>query len=179
MDIPLQLAPEKLQPALSSVRVASVTFHDSLSMLPPAAKPAVMSVLAASASTLTALHGIPLRGDQGFGLTAFTQLRALTLQQWRDPPDVLRATDLPPTVRDLTLDSGLTVHEDLPRFAALDELHNLRRITLRGYRKWQLGSWDEEEGRCRPLQLPLNLAVRAVILWQCFTMMVALLSRSP
>ena len=160
-----QRTAEQLRAALSSVRIASVRLHDSLSELPPAATAAVMSALTGSASAVTALHGIPLRGRQRLGLTAFTQLRALTLRR-RDPPDprdprhILRATELPSSVRDLTLDSGQFDVRDLASFAGLEKLHNLRRITLRGYSSsWHMVTWEDEQRR--PLQLPPSLAVRA------------------
>ena len=57
-----RLVPVELQAALSSsvATVASVRLPDRLTDLPPAAILAFMSALAGTASTLTALHGLPV-----------------------------------------------------------------------------------------------------------------------
>ncbi len=43
---------------------------------------------------------------QDTALAAFTRLRALTLRETRDSPDVLRAVELPASLTDITLDGA-------------------------------------------------------------------------
>jgi len=170
-----QLAPDQLHPALSSVRVASLKLRNSFSELTPAATSAVIAALASSASTLTALHRLPLWDEEDDedevdddvlpvrsrepALAAFTQLRALTLRETTTTLFVLRANSLPTSFLQLKLVAGRDCQDGLPLFAAFDRLQNLRRLTLRHYESWHLGTWDDEEERSRPPQLPPNLQV--------------------
>ena len=173
--MPLHLAfrsepsPERLQAALASVRVASVQlYHSLLGTQPEPSASMVTSALAGSASVLTAQDGLPLHDGQELGLAAFTQLRALTLRETSAPPEVLRATDLPTSLEELTLaGSGGTYTPEalgLPWFAGLERLPRLRRLTLLRYVSWQTGDWDADAQQPGPLHLPPGLEVRAVLL---------------
>jgi len=164
-----QLPPKKLLATLSSTCLSSVhLFWDTEEGQwppPPALPPMIVSALAPrSASTLTALHDLPLvkrwveplPDDTGLGLAALTQLRALTLRQTWEELAELRADDFPLSLEDLTLvmehpDYVEAVWEDLPRFVAFDRLQNLRRITISEY--WVLKT------RWHPALLPPSLEV--------------------
>ncbi len=149
-----ELTPKQLLATLTSTCFASVHLHHSrrkrCSCPPcPALPPMIVSALAPrSASTLTALHNLPLvepwveplLHDPGLGLTALTRLRALTLRQTWEELKELRAADLPLSLEDLKLVDVVEhprhverVWEDLPLFVAFDALQNLRRITLANY----------------------------------------------
>ena len=162
--------PEQLLATLSSTCFASVRMHHSYRddqwPLLPALPPMIVTALARSASTLTALHDLPLvkpwvappPDGPGLGLAALTRLRALTLRQtWEDFAE-LRAGDLPPSLEDLKLVMQNPRHvegvsDDLPLFVAFDMLQNLRRITLSEYRVLKL-QWH-------PTLLPPRLEVCA------------------
>ena len=163
------LPAEFLCEALSGTCFVSVKLHHSLTLEPSEAPSLVVPALEPrSASTLTALHGLPLAAlhdGTNAGLMAFTRLRVLTLcQTWGSPP-ILRAAQLPVSVEELTLslcqepDEG-AYDTTLPCFAGFDSLCRLRRITLSHYRAWRLDSWDEHELQPRPVQLPPSLEVR-------------------
>ncbi len=165
-----KLRPKQLLATLSSTCFASVrlyySYPDQQWLPPPALPPMIVTALARSASTLTALHHLPLvepwvepsPDDTGLGLAALTQLRALTLRQTWEDLTQLRADDLPPSLEDLTL---VMQHprdldcfwEDLPSFVAFDRLQNLRRLTLDEYSLLEL--------RWHPALLPPSLEVCA------------------
>ncbi len=164
--LPLQQLPA----ALSSVPLASVTLRDSLVMLHSWNTSEAVSALASSASTLTALHGLPLYAAQQNrpqpGLAAFTQLRALTLYQTEAAPKALRAMHLPASLEELTLESQIAVtwaadwmQYRLPSIVAFDELTRLRRLTLASFQQFSLRTGDDEEGLSQQLQLPHSLEV--------------------
>ncbi len=177
MEFTKELRPKQLLAALSSACFSSVHLFwgeaDGHWPPPPPLLPMVFSVLASrSASTLTALHDLPLvepwmeppPDDPGLGLAALTRLHTLTLRQTWDGFAELRATDLPPSLEDLALvmDRPVDVSavwEDLPLFIAFDRLQNLRRITLTEYLSW--ARWDRLESRRQPTLLPPSLEVRA------------------
>jgi len=171
-----KLTPEQLLATLSSTCFGSVHLHCSVHEHwppPPPLLPMVVSALASrSASTLTALHELPLvkpwveplPDDPGLGLVALTQLRTLTLLQTWDGFAELRGTKLPPSLEDLTLvmdhpDDVSAVWEDLPLLVAFDRLRSLRRITLIEY--WSWARWDRLESLRQPTLLPPSLEVRA------------------
>jgi len=137
---------------------------------PPSDTPSrILSALAGSAATLTALHGLPLvkppaGGDPGLGLAAFTELRDLSLRQtWREM-DVLQATDLPASLQDLKVVMNIAEHKGIPigqlqappLFVAFDRLQSLRRVTLAGYRLLNLGKWGRRLD-CPPLPASLEV----------------------
>ena len=153
------IAAKPLQKALSRVCVASLRLHYGISQPRPAWTAKVMSELGRSASTLTAVHGLPLRTRHELGLPVFTQLRALTLHATGNPPDILRASDLPLSLRDITLDAAGVNESTLPWFAGFDRLLDLRSVTLLHYDEWQLGTWDDAKEQRIPLQLPPNFEV--------------------
>jgi len=163
-----QLAQERLHEALSSVFIASARLPDSVTCLPPHAMSAVVSALARSAATLTALHGLPMPDGPAYDqLAAFTQLRVVTLRVTSDSPDVLRAGQLPPSLEQLTLQAPAQgyssgVNTGLPWFCGCDQLRSLRRITFAGYGVWRLGSWDPITEQPCPLQLPPGFEVCAL-----------------
>jgi len=135
----------------------------------PKRPPPVVSALAGSASTLTALHNLPLReppsGAPMLGLVAFTQLRALSLRQ-TGHVDVLRATNLPASLEDLELIMNLADDEGTdwigsPKFVAFDSHQNLRRITLAGFPTWNIGGYDRQRRLWRPALLRRSLEVCA------------------
>jgi len=156
--------------------------RDALITLPSHTPSLAVPALARSASTLTSLQGLPISGlltRADTGLTAFTQLRVLTLCQTEGfVTGGLRAEYLPANLEDVTLRLALDYYiidiassdEDtyeeargiraLPSFDGFDSLCRLRRITLSRYDAWHLGSWDEEERELLPVQLPTSLAVR-------------------
>ena len=123
----------------------------------------ILSALAGSAATLTALHGLPVVKppagcDPGLGLAAFTELRNLSLRQtWREM-DVLQATDLPATLQDLKIVMNIAEYRGTPLgqlqapplFVAFHRLQSLRRVTLAGYRLLNLGRWARRPD-CPPL----------------------------
>ena len=157
------LTPERLRAALSSVSVASMTLHNS-PMQPPRVPPGLVSALAGSAPTLTALHGLPtaeLQSESQLPLAAFPRLRALTLRQTRNSPGVLPATLLPPSLKEFAL-----TYSDAPndgdhnrpmRLVGFDALSQLRRITLAGHTFWPLGTWFYEGDPPQRLRLPASL----------------------
>jgi len=141
--------------------------HDArVALLPPETLSPIVAAMARSAPTLTAIHGLPLPEGPGCQLGAFTQLQVMTLATKHKSPEVLRASQLPPSLEDLTLlapeGTSYNPQTGLPFFAALDRLQNLRRITFVDYGIWWLGSWDLEEGQPCPLQLPPSLEVRTI-----------------
>ena len=147
-----------------------MSLHDSITMLPPTRVPQIVSAMAASAATLTALRGLPLVGPEDgpqADLTAFTRLRGLSLRQTLGSPDVLRAEHLPASLEDIMvvldvpLDQILAVAYTIypPVFAALERFRNLRRIVLANYPDWALNSWDNELRQGGPLRVPPNLEV--------------------
>ena len=174
-----RLSLDRFKAALSSVRFASVEMRDALRLLPSHAPSAVVPALAHSASTLTALHGLALTGLEYRRLTAFTQLRVLTLCGTEGFGGLLRAEHLPASLEDLTLrlsvdygtfegpddstDEALdeSTYRAMPAFIGFNSLCRLRRITLFRYDRWHLATWDDEEKEMSPVQLPPSLAVRA------------------
>ncbi len=168
--VPLHLVYRKkatvkaLRTALNSARVASVQLQRGLSLTQPTGTTALMAALRRSASTLTALDGMPMRTGHELGLAAFTQLHSLTLRMTRWAPGFLRATDLPVSLRELTIDGVETLRDTrLPWLPALHGLQHLRRITFVNYEKWQLGTWDEAGEQRVALQLPPSLEVRCAV----------------
>ena len=160
-----QLPPERLQAALSSVPVASVRLPESAAPLPPHAVSAVMSALARSAATLTALRGLPLPDGPAFDqLAAFLQLRVVTLRVTSDSPEVLQASQLPPSLERMTIQApqgySSGANAGLPWFSGCEQLRKLRRITFAGYGVWRLGSWDPATEQPCPLHLPPGFKVR-------------------
>ena len=171
-----QLAPERLQAALSSVRaVGSLTLHDSVTKLPPDTPSLLVSALAeTSASTLTALHGLPLLKpdwEPEPDLTPFTALRALTLRQTLESPELLRAANLPASLEEMTLLLSAPVMKVFadpfascpPLFVGFERLRNLRRITIENYFFWELSSWDDEAQSDGPAMFPPSLEVRTAV----------------
>ncbi len=96
-------AQERLQAALSSVLVASLTPGEDAPCMRPHAVPAIMSALARSAATLTVLHALCLPDTDRLGLAAFRQLQTLTLCETGHSSKMLRASELPDSLRELTL----------------------------------------------------------------------------
>ena len=162
-----QLATEQLHAALASIGV--VHMDNSIMQLPRQLLQPIMSALARLASaSLTALRGIPLQDSQGLDLTAFMQLRAVTLLKTWDSPAALRATQLPASLEDLQIDAPQGykhgARAPLPLLVGFEKLCNLRRITFARYimASWKLGSWNEVAHLPVPLQLPSSLEVRTV-----------------
>ena len=172
------MMPDWLAAAPSGARFGSVHLPDDPEGMgdeqwPPLPKrpPLVVSALAGSASTLAALHNLPLRklpaddSDPEVGLAAFTQLRELSLRQiWH--MDVLRAADLPASLEDFELIMNLADLEGFdwpgpPNFVAFDSHQNLRRITLAGFPSWKIGGYSRQRRRWRPALLPRSLEVCA------------------
>ena len=128
-----------------------------------------MSALAGSASTLTALHGLPLLSEHlEMGLAAFSQLRAVTLRHTSHGIDRLHAAQLPLSLEELTLvlarpeaDANNT---SLPLLVDLDRLTNLRRISFGNYCRRKLGSWDPPTRQRGPLHPAPSLKVCLVVL---------------
>ena len=162
---------EQLQAALARDYITAVTLHDSVSKLDPDALSAVHAALAASASSLTAIHGLPgvkLWFSPESVFTAFTRLRALSLCQRRGSGTVLRAGQLPAGLEELTLTAGVTLDEPTtggigrhpPTLVGFREARNLRRLAFVNYRHWDLGFrvTDEELGGL--VHLPPRLEVR-------------------
>ena len=167
MGFQSELAPAQLHATLSSI--SEVFLDDSIRHLPPQLLRPIVSALARSASaSLTALRRIPLQDSRGLDLTAFTQLRAVTLLETGDSPEVLRAIQLPLSLEELQIDASqgynYTARAPLPLLIAFDRLMNLRRLTFARYNldTWRLGSWNEEAQLPVPLQLSLSLEVRTV-----------------
>ncbi len=171
-----QLSLQRLLAALLSIPVASVTLHDSLGALHSRTVSKVMSALATSSATLTALHGLALSVAQRDrrpqpGLAAFTRLRALTLHQTEERPEALRATHLPASLEELTLARQAAVDTDwrpseLPALVAFGGLSKLRRLTLAGfeYGWWIRGADDRaEEGRSHDTLFPHSLEVQSCV----------------
>ena len=151
---------ERLQEALPGMLVASVRLLD-VPALPAKTAAALVSALAGSAATLHAVHGLPLQYSQDIGLAALTQLRAVTLDQAGKSPVLLRATQLPASLEELTLRAVRGNGWALPWIEALDSLRNLRCITFVGYKGCHLRSWDRNAGP-GPVQLPPGLRVRTI-----------------
>ena len=165
--MPLHLVYQKkasvkaLRTAANSARVATVQLHRGLSLTQPTGTAAVMAALKRSASTLTALHGLPMRVGHELGLAAFTQLHSLTLRMTRWAPGFLRATDLLVSLRELTIDGVECAYAQLPCLPVLDGLRHLRRITIVNHDKWSLRTWDEAAEQGVLLQLPPSLEARS------------------
>lgn len=172
MEFHSELPPERLRVALSSVCYSSVDLHDSLmhEQPPPAALPSlVVSALARSARTLTALHGLPWvepADHPEAGLAAFICLLALTVIQTGDDLPVLRATHLPRSLEDVKLVLDLPEVDDdlcqaMPLLADFDRLRHLQKITVVEYRDWQFGrEEDDMSQQWFPALLPPSLRVR-------------------
>ncbi len=154
-----RLTPSQLRAALTSVRFASVTLHNTLGDGLTAKTAAVMAALAGSASTLTAVHDLPLRNSETLTLAAFPRLRAVTLRVVQSSPGLLSATQLPISLEELTLEGIRHRTRNPPCFASLETLRNLRRLTFRNFQRWELSAYKETT--C-PLRLPPSLEVRAV-----------------
>jgi len=160
VDLRPPLTPERLRVVLTSACYASVNLHNSLAAVrpvPPESPALVVSALASSASTLTALRGLPLVEPADHpepGLAAFTQLRALELRQTSAALQVLRVTQLPASLTDLELSAVTFPRTGLPLFVGLDGLSSLRQITSAGHVSWKLGSWDDDAGERCQLRLP-------------------------
>ena len=164
-----QLPAHELQAALASIRLASVTLHDSVTRLPPAAQITLLSAMMGSAPTLTAIHGLPLghlQDGEATALTAFTRLRALSLCQQLRSDSSLRARQLPASVEELTVAIGTDYHAHMehgtagPPFTLVGfhELVSLRRISFCNRFHWNINFSDD--GRTgRLLHLPPNLEV--------------------
>ena len=167
--LPTKLSQRQLRAALSSMAAASVRLRYGRRLPPPKSQSRLLSALAGSAPTLAALHGLRLVVD-GLppGLPAFMRLRALTLCQTRTHCALLSATQLPPSLEDLTL--ALTVPAEqnicwasLPLLVSFEGLRKLKRLTFADYNSsWQLSSRDDGEGDSDPVLLPLSLQVRFV-----------------
>ena len=168
VDLRPPLTPERLRVVLSSARYASVNLHGSLTEVrpvPPESPALVVAALAGSASTLTALHGLPLVEPADHpepGLAAFTRLRVLTLRQTWAALEVLRVAQLPASLTELQLSVDTNKRTSLPLFVGLDGLSSLRRITSAGHVRWKLGSWDDEAEEPCELSLPSSFEVGAV-----------------
>ena len=166
MTITEDLKLKRLRTTLSGACFASVELYDSQKVRPPPRKTPslVVAALARSVATLTALHGLPLvkpHNDPDLGLAAFTRLRDLILHQTWDSPALLRATQLPTSLQELTLKLNLPIMVDahlasMPRLVAFDRLTCLRKITVADFWSWDLSF---REGRGRPLLLAPNLEV--------------------
>ena len=127
----------------------------------------LVSALAGSASTLTALHGLPtaeLERSRDRGLAAFTRLRALTLRLAPVFPAPLSASLLPAGLEELTVelvdtrDSGHPIEP--PPLAAFSTLQSLRRVTFTGYySEWHFSSSRADGWPTGCLQLPASLEV--------------------
>jgi len=168
---PSELAPERLQAALAALAGAplvGVTLPESVSELPAVALSGILSALAGSAPTLTALHGVPIL-DLPVGPTAglgrLTQLRVLTLRQTADSrQEGLLDSQLPASVQELTL-VGVPLDEGDPPAYLLPlmdfhRLHNLRRLTLADQQSWKLLVVDNGELEyVDPVHLPPGLQV--------------------
>ena len=159
--------PEQLRATLSSVPAVSVTLHESLLLQTSEFAADLMSALIISASTLEALHNLPLVDLQDSlygGLLGFTRLRTLTLLH--TPPDWslgLYATDLPSGLEDLRMEAVNPYNiqpppSELPHFVAFARLQNLRTITLTSDTPLQTRPVDE--GQLRQYYLPQSLEVR-------------------
>ena len=137
----------------------------------------VVSALAMSSSTLTALHGLALTVAQRDrrpqpGLAAFTRLRALTLHQTESAPEALPATHLPASLEELTLAwqpaSDADWRSQLPALVAFGGLSKLRRLTLAGFEQtWWIRGTDsrqeEEEGQSHDTLFPHSLEVQSIV----------------
>ena len=164
--VPSQLTLEQVHAALSSVSVASLTLDRSLLLLLPASSSVAAAALARSATTLTALHDLPLAelpDSHGLQLAAFSQLRVLTLHHWRDSVRVLRATHLPSSLLDVTVSVHVPPNKysggTPPLLVDFDRLLNLRRISFASYADWQLKSCSDQDGTI-PVLFPPSLEVR-------------------
>ncbi len=170
------LPPAQLLSALSRGCIASVQLHDSVMRAEPELQSSVVSALACSASTLTALHGLCLAGTaadaQHPRLAALSRLRDLTLCHWDDCVAVLQAAHLPSSLKELRVEEHGAAHRRapavLPPLVSLDRLRNLRRLTFAQHSRklWQLYSLDDDQRRI-PVQLPQSLEVCAVCLYKC------------
>jgi len=165
VDLRQPVTPERLRVVLSSACYASVNLHGSLTEARPVLPevPALaVSALAGSASTLTALRGLPLVEPADHpepGLAAFTRLRALALRQTWAALGVLRVAQLPASLTELHLLVDGTIPTNLPFFVGFDRLTNLRQITSAGHHSWMLGCWDDDEGERCQLRLPPGFEV--------------------
>ncbi len=164
-----ELAPEQLRTALASIPLASVALHDSVSTLPPETVSAIVSALAGSAATITALHGFPLvaaREGPGVSLAALTQLRTLNMRQTLlRSPARLQASQLPASIEQLTF-TGVAPHEDpqddevySPELIGFHKLRNLLYMTFADQHSWELMMLDDDSWRQDPMHLPPNLQV--------------------
>ena len=173
-----RLASRRLRSALAAVPLGDVELHHSLMKLHRRTLSAVVSALATSAATLTALRALPLeaalRDRPQLGLAALTQLRAVSFYQAVNALEGLQATHLPTSLQKLELicfdpeEAEDWDHPMPPALIDFDRLHNLRRISLSLYASWQLSSRDNETGSLRPPQLPQSMEARpATVLPQC------------
>jgi len=156
--------PKQLRALMPSICAASVTLPDSTRLL--STSPTTLAhALAGSASTLTALHGLPMPQPSDrpqLGLTAFTRLRTLTLVHTLGSQQVVAAELLPLSLRELTLRcTCLEAAPDMqpPLLCSFSRLTNLQRLTLVEYDEWLLGSRDAGADRPGRLRLPLSLQV--------------------
>ena len=132
---------------------------------PPSDTPSrIVSALAGSAATLTALHGLPLMEGQlrsAAGLGAFTRLRALSLLQATQGSELrsLQAAQLPTALEQLKL-TQTVADPSLPIFADLDRLSSLRQLTFADNIIWDSGA--DRQNR-RPLRVPPSFQVFTVV----------------
>jgi len=169
---------ERLQATLSRHSFVSVDLHTSLTREQPVRSRTpsqVLSALAGSASTLTALHGVPLLDPlrhRTLGLAAFTRLRALTLRQASDAVHELRAAQLPASLEELTVTLALPKPQlerviyyasvprpNVPVLVDFEGMTNLRRISFGDYWSWELASRDRQTGQRGLLHTPPSLQV--------------------
>ena len=144
VEIPREIGTDELQAALSSAVFASVGLHDSRYMARARDGWGVIPALAGSASTLTALRGLPLGelrdSSVALGLAPFTRLRAVSIKPRRESPGTLPARLLPACLEELTLtvNNSPTLVDALkpPLLVGFRRLQHLRRITLVGYKQW-------------------------------------------
>jgi len=163
---------ERLQAVLASVPLASVKLHASVEELPSASLSAVVSAMAGSAATLTALYELPLVELRDMpSLAPFTELRALDLRQRTEAREALLAAQLPVGIEELTLTSHATLDDLIedawlnpPALVGFHRLPNLRRITLNHYYSyfWHLFFTDNEDGKRSLSRLPPCLEVCSV-----------------
>ena len=126
----------------------------------------LVSALAGSASTLTALYGLTaeeLGDSRQRGLAAFAQLRDLTLLQTELSPVALSAALLPASLEELDIafaDPAETGGPEAPPLlAAFETLCSLRRVTFTCFAHWVLGSSCADGTSPGQLQLPPGLEV--------------------
>ena len=154
------ITPERLLVALAGKHVASVRVPDCL-VLQPGPRLSLVSALADSAPTLTALYGLPLgelQESPGQGLAGFTRLRSLMLRR-PDlpcvPPPALSATLLPASLQELTVRAAdpeeTSDYGVMPALVAFERLCHLHRISFGHHAIWKLRGWGHVEGLARPV----------------------------